>query len=80
MASISQIDSCAGIECYCTSFAGTGGSIKHGSEGFMVSELVNESLDISLSYNENHRYPLYILEKRDIDSNHALFEIERECT
>ena len=49
MASISQIDSCAGIECYCTSFAGTGGSIKHGSEGFMVSELVNESLDISLS-------------------------------
>jgi tRNA pseudouridine13 synthase len=44
----------------------------------MVSELVNESLDISLSYNENHRYPLYILEKRDIDSNHALFEIERE--
>jgi len=78
MASISQIDSCAGIECYCTSFAGTGGSIKHGSEGFMVSELVNESLDISLSYNENHRYPLYILEKRDIDSNHALFEIERE--
>ena len=78
MASISQIDSRAGIGCYCTSFAGTGGSIKQGSEGFMVSELVNESLDISLSYNENHRYPLYILEKRDIDSNHALFEIERE--
>jgi tRNA pseudouridine13 synthase len=78
MASISQIDSRAGIECYCTSFVGTGGSIKQGSEGFMVSELVNESLDISLSYNENHRYPLYILEKRDIDSNHALFEIERE--
>lgn len=78
MASISQIDSRAGIECYCTSFAGTGGSIKQGSEGFMVSELVDESLDISLSYNENHRYPLYVLEKRDIDSNHALFEIERE--
>jgi tRNA pseudouridine13 synthase len=78
MASISQIDSRAGIECYCTSFPGTGGSIKQGSEGFMVSELVDESLDISLSYNENHHYPLYVLEKRDIDSNHALFEIERE--
>jgi tRNA pseudouridine13 synthase len=78
MASISQIDSRAGIECYCTSFAGTRGSIKQGSEGFIVSEIVDESLDISLSYNENHRYPLYILEKRDIDSNHALFEIERE--
>jgi tRNA pseudouridine13 synthase len=78
MASVPQIDSLAGIDCYCTSFAGTGGSIKHGSEGFMVSELVDESLDISRSYNESHRYPLYVLEKRDIDSNHALFEIERE--
>ncbi|MDQ3851439.1 MAG: tRNA pseudouridine(13) synthase TruD [Thermoproteota archaeon] len=78
MASIPQIDSRAGIDCYCTSFAGTGGSIKHGSEGFMVYELVDESLDISLSYNESHRYPLYVLEKQDIDSNHALFEIERE--
>lgn len=44
----------------------------------MVSELVDESLDISLSYHESHRYPLYILEKQDIDSNHALFEIEHE--
>lgn len=78
MASIPQIDLRAGIDCYCTSFAGTGGSIKQGSEGFMVSELVDESLDISLSYHESHRYPLYILEKQDIDSNHALFEIERE--
>ena len=78
MASIPQIDSRAGIDCYCTSFAGTGGSIKQGSEGFRVSELVDESLDISLSYDESHHYPLYILEKQDIDSNHALFEIERE--
>ena len=78
MASIPQIDSLAGMDCYCTSFAGIGGSIKHGSEGFRVSELVDESLDISLPYDENHRYPLYVLEKQDIDSNHALFEIERE--
>jgi tRNA pseudouridine13 synthase len=78
MVSVPQIESLAGIDCYCTSFAGTGGSIKQGSEGFIVSELVDESLDISLSYDGGHRYPLYILEKRDIDSNHALFEIERE--
>ena len=78
MASVPQIDSLAGMDCYCTSFAGIGGSIKHGSEGFRVSELVDESLDISLSYDENHHYPLYVLEKQDIDSNHALFEIERE--
>jgi tRNA pseudouridine13 synthase len=78
MAPVPQIESLAGIDCYCTSFAGTGGSIKQGSEGFIVSELVDESLDISLSYDGGHRYPLYVLEKRDIDSNHALFEIERE--
>jgi tRNA pseudouridine13 synthase len=78
MDSIPQIDSQAGIDCYCTSFTGTGGSIKQGSEGFRVSELVDKSLDISLSNDENHRYPLYVLEKQDIDSNHALFEIERE--
>jgi tRNA pseudouridine13 synthase len=78
MASVPQIESLAGIDCYCTSFAGTGGSIKQGSEGFMVSELVDESLDISLSYDDRRRYPLYVLEKHDIDSNHALFEIERE--
>src|ERR687898_2064159 len=78
MASIPQIDSRAGIDCYCTSFAGTGGSIKQESEGFRVSELVDESLDISRSYDESHHYPLYVLEKQDVDSNHALFEIERE--
>ncbi|MDP9462477.1 MAG: tRNA pseudouridine(13) synthase TruD [Thermoproteota archaeon] len=77
MTSIPKIDSQAGVGCYCTSFVGTGGSIKQRSEGFVVSELVDESLHISPSYTESHRYPLYILEKRDIDSNHALFEIER---
>ncbi|MEM3094856.1 MAG: tRNA pseudouridine(13) synthase TruD [Nitrososphaera sp.] len=78
---VSKIDRLAGIECYCTSFAGTGGSIKQRSEGFRVSELVDELLvgNISLTFDNRHRYPLYILEKHDIDSNHALFEIEREC-
>jgi tRNA pseudouridine13 synthase len=78
MFSVPRIDSLAGIDCYCTSFAGTGGSIKQRSEGFRVFELADESLDISLSYDESHRYPLYVLEKQGIDSNHALFEIERE--
>src|SRR5919202_6343970 len=78
MTSVPRIESLAGIECYCTSFAGTGGSIKQGREGFMVSELVDDSLHISPSYDEDHRYPLYVLEKHDMDSNHAVFEIERE--
>jgi tRNA pseudouridine13 synthase len=78
---VPKIDKLAGIECYCTSFAGISGSIKQGSEGFRVSELVDESLAGSISphFDDRHRYPIYVLEKRDIDSNHALFEIEREC-
>jgi tRNA pseudouridine13 synthase len=78
MVSIPRIDSLAGIGCYCTNFAGTGGSIKQRSEGFRVFELADESLDISGSYDASHRYPLYVLEKQDIDSNHALFEIEHD--
>jgi tRNA pseudouridine13 synthase len=78
---VPKIDRLAGIECYCTRFVGTGGSIKQGSEGFRVSELVHESLagSISPAFDDHHRYPLYVLEKHDVDSNHALFEIEREC-
>ena len=81
MVPVPKIDRLAGIECYCTSFPGTGGSIKKGSEGFRVSELVDESLAASISpcFDDRHRYPLYVLEKHDIDSNHALYEIEREC-
>ena len=78
---VPKIDRLAGIECYCTSFTGTGGSIKQGSEDFGVSELVDESFagNISSAFDYRHSYPLYVLEKHDIDSNHALFEIEREC-
>jgi tRNA pseudouridine13 synthase len=77
MTYIPKIDLQAGMECYCTNFVGTGGAIKQRSEGFVVSELIDESLHISPSYSESYRYPLYILEKQDIDSNHAIFEIKR---
>lgn len=77
---VPRIDSLAGIECYCTDFEGIGGSIKQDSSGFKVSELVDDSLvsNISSNFGESGRYPLYILEKRNIDSNHAVLEIERE--
>lgn len=79
MAGVPKIDLLAGIECYCTDFAGIGGAIKQQSSEFSVSELVDESsLDISPTYGGAHRYPLYVLEKKGVDSNHALFEIERE--
>lgn len=79
MKPVSKIDRMAGMECYCTEFAGTGGSIKQKSSGFRVSELVDESLlaGVSAKPDNVHRYPLFILEKEGLDSNHALMEIER---
>jgi tRNA pseudouridine13 synthase len=78
--SVPKIDRWAGIGCYCTLFSGTRGSIKQGSEGFKVFELVDQSLASAISkyYDEQHRYPLYILEKKDIDSNHALIEVKNQ--
>lgn len=77
---VPEIDRMAGIECYCTpDFPGTGGAIKQEAGDFVVSELVDESLlDYAKEYGGVHRYPLYVLEKQGVDSNHALFEIERE--
>jgi tRNA pseudouridine13 synthase len=77
---VPKIDLMAGIECYCCAgFTGIGGSIKQDSSSFRVSELVDEqSLGASKEPGGAHRYPLYLLEKEGIDSNHALFEIERE--
>jgi tRNA pseudouridine13 synthase len=77
---VPKIDVMAGIECYCCAdFPGIGGLIKQDSASFKVSELVNESLlDVSKESGGAYRYPLYLLEKEGIDSNHALFEIERD--
>ncbi|MEO9319913.1 MAG: tRNA pseudouridine(13) synthase TruD [Nitrososphaera sp.] len=74
-----EIERMAGIECYCTSFAGTGGAIKQNSSQFQVSELVDAGLlsDVSSTFDERHRFPLYLLEKSGIDSNHAVLEIAR---
>lgn len=80
MEQVPPIDRLAGIECYCTIFPGTGGSIKLEREGFRVSELVSDSLAAKLSQSpdERHTYPLFVLEKEGVDSNHALFEIEKK--
>ena len=80
MADVPLIDRMAGIECYCTKSLGIGGSIKQDHEGFRVSELVTDSLSHSLSksFDDQHRYPLFLLEKEGIDSNHALIEIAQK--
>jgi tRNA pseudouridine13 synthase len=77
---VPKIDKLAGIECYCTDYSGIRGSIKRSNEDFKVSEIIDTSFldNISSVQNEHHKYPLYILEKRNIDSNHAIFEIRRK--
>ena len=77
---VPKIDKLAGIECYCTDYRGISGSIKRSNEEFRVSEIIDTSFltNISTVQDEHHKYPLYILEKRNIDSNHAIFEIRRK--
>src|SRR5919199_866624 len=77
---VPKIDKLAGIGCYCTDFKGIQGSIKHNSEEFKVTEIIDNSFldSVSSIQDEYHKYPLYMLEKRNIDSNHAIFEIKRE--
>jgi tRNA pseudouridine13 synthase len=74
---VPPIDRLAGIGCYCTGFAGVGGAIKQDSADFKVSEIAGD-LDFAQSYGDPYRYPLYLLDKAGVDSNHALFEIEKE--
>src|SRR5215208_4109749 len=78
--SVPRIDRLAGIECYCTNFQKLGGSIKKNNEGFRVSEIINESIitDLSPIQDSLHRYPLYVLEKKGIDSHHAVLEVRKD--
>jgi tRNA pseudouridine13 synthase len=80
MKSVPKIDRLAGMECYCTDFRGIGGSIREDNEGFRVSEIINGSILVGLSPVKDllHKYPLYLLEKKGIDSHHALVEIKKD--
>jgi tRNA pseudouridine13 synthase len=80
MKSVPKIDRLAGIECYCTDFREIGGSIRKDNKGFRVSEIIKESILVGLSPDKDllHKYPLYLLEKKGIDSHHALVEIKKD--
>jgi len=68
------------MKCYCTSFSGVGGSIKRKANQFRVSEIIDGSVfsDLVPIQDKLHRYPLYILEKSNIDSNHAVSQIRKK--
>ncbi len=80
--SVPEIDFQAGMECYCTNFAGINGTIKETNEAFQVSEIIDYTFFkppyFSSVQNNEHKFPLYLLEKHNIDSNHAVIEIKKQ--
>jgi tRNA pseudouridine13 synthase len=80
--SVPEIDFQAGMECYCTKFAGIKGTIKETNEEFQVSEIIDYTFlkppYFSSVQNNEHKFPLYLLEKHNIDSNHAVIEIKKQ--
>jgi tRNA pseudouridine13 synthase len=77
---VPKIDRMAGIEIYSTKFDGIGGSIKVKNEDFKVLELLVESIsrDISRNSDNSYRFPVLILQKKGLDSNHAIIEISNQ--
>lgn len=73
------IDQKVGMKCYSTGFNGIGGLIKQKADEFRVSEIIDVAVleDLSSVQDKLHKYPLYILEKSNIDSNHAILQIKR---
>ena len=74
------IDQQAGIKHYCTTFSGIGGKIKQNPEDFQVREILIEQYLENVAKNSNsiHRFPVFILKKHNIDSNHAIIEIRNQ--
>ena len=79
---VPEIDFQAGMECYCTNFAGIKGTIKETNEEFQVSEIIDYTFlkppYFSSVQNNEQKFPLYLLEKHNIDSNHAVIEIKKQ--
>ncbi len=65
------IDSEVGMLCYSTGFAGCGGSIKKSPQDFEVTEIISDGAR-SLIGDDAGAYPVYVLTKTGIDTNHAL--------
>ena len=73
---VPAIDHAIGMEVYSTGVSGIDGKIKQAPEQFVVEEILDSSLDLATSSDSDHPYPLYLLKKDSIDSNHAVKEVE----
>lgn len=75
-----EIDRQAGIEYYTTSINGVGGHIKKSHNDFFVQEIIadrflNQLINVPTKSNP---FPIYKLEKRGIDSSHAVLLIKKK--
>ena len=77
---VPQIDKQAGMDFYFTDFTGCGGSIKEKNEDFKVFEILDNSVknQISRFQTKYFKMPLYLLEKNNIDSIHAINKVFRK--
>ncbi len=77
---VPNIDKMAGIKLYSTRFEGIGGSIKLKNEDFKVLELLVDSISNNISSfpDKSYRFPVFLLHKIGMDSNHAIVEISNQ--
>ena len=74
---VPAVDTSIGMEVYSTDMQGIAGSIKRSTDQFLVEELLDKiSIDLTNNPDEEHEYPLYLLQKEGIDSSHAIKEME----
>jgi len=73
---VPAIDLAIGMESYSTKVVGIDGIIKKSPDQFVVEEIIDSSFDVSTNSDSEHLYPLYLLKKNGIDSNHAVEEVE----
>lgn len=73
---IPDLDSQIGISVYSTKFDGIGGKIRIAPEDFEVSEKILEKTLNTI--NQEEGYAVYKLQKKRIDTNHALSDIFRK--
>ncbi len=75
-----EIDRLAGIEYYSTRFNGIGGNIKKSNDDFNVKEILDPNFLKQLTQQkiDNNIFPVYEIEKRGVDSNHAVLILKNK--
>lgn len=76
MTGVPPADEAVGMFCYSTAWRGCGGSLRSGSEDFEVEEVLDSGALESVG--ESGPYPLYLLSKKNIDTNRALEAVHKK--